>query len=408
MQYSVNECCDATSYEKCCSKHNLVETPDITDANLIYQAFLDSKKPVPWKYDTQSYQTRYLSEIAKLQNEIINKTYEFLPSNEFTINERGKTRRITADKMHEKVMKHLVCDNVLTPALKKFLIYDNGSVIKGKGISFTRKRLQTHIRKFYNRNQSNDGYILLMDFSKYFDNIQHQRIYNLIAEYVKDTDALYLINRTLDRYKVDVSYMTDEEYGCCLENIFDYLAYQNIDRSLLTGDKFMQKRLNIGDQISQILGISYLIQFDNFVKIVNSVEFYGRYMDDCCIIHSDKKYLEQLLKRLVVKAEECGIHINLDKTKICKLSDRWKFCQLKYTVTDSGKIIKYMNHDKIHSVRIRLKKLSKILNAKEFRDQFYSWFTAYKKLMTNKQRLNILQLYKTLSKEIKYVHNQTC
>lgn len=408
MQYSVNECCDATSYEKCCSKHNLVETPDITDANLIYQAFLDSKKPVPWKYDTQSYQTRYLSEIAKLQNEIINKTYEFLPSNEFTINERGKTRRITADKMHEKVMKHLVCDNVLTPALKKFLIYDNGSVIKGKGISFTRKRLQTHIRKFYNRNQSNDGYILLMDFSKYFDNIQHQRIYNLIAEYVKDTDALYLIDRTLDRYKVDVSYMTDEEYGCCLENIFDYLAYQNIDRSLLTGDKFMQKRLNIGDQISQILGISYLIQFDNFVKIVNSVEFYGRYIDDCYIIHSDKKYLEQLLKRLVVKAEECGIHINLDKTKICKLSDRWKFCQLKYTVTDSGKIIKYMNHDKIHSVRIRLKKLSKILNAKEFRDQFYSWFTAYKKLMTNKQRLNILQLYKTLSKEIKYVHNQTC
>ena len=81
---------------------------------------------------------------------------------------------------------------------------------------------------------------------------------------------------------------------------------------------------------------------------------------------------------------------------------------MKYTVTDSGKIIKYMNHDKIHSVRIRLKKLSKMLNAKEFRDQFYSWFTAYKKLMTNKQRLNILQLYKTLSKEIKYVHNQTC
>lgn len=77
MQYSVNECCDATSYEKCCYKHNLVETLNITDANLIYQAFLDSKKPVPWKYDTQSYQTRYLSEIAKLQNEIINKTYEF-------------------------------------------------------------------------------------------------------------------------------------------------------------------------------------------------------------------------------------------------------------------------------------------------------------------------------------------
>ena len=120
--------------------------------------------------------------------------------------------------------------------------------------------------------------------------------------------------------------MTDEGYGCCLENIFDYLAYQNIDRSVLTGDKFMRKRLNIGDQISQILGISYLIQFDNFVKIVNGVEFYGRYMDDCYIIHSDKKYLEQLLKRLVIKAEECGIYINLNKTKICKLSDHWKFC----------------------------------------------------------------------------------
>jgi len=408
MKYSVNEYCDTASYENSCYKRNLVTTPNITDANLIYQAFLDSKKPVPWKYDTQSYQTKYLSEIAKLQNEIKTRTYEFLPSNEFTINERGKTRRITADKMHEKVMKHLICDNVLTPAIKKFLIHDNGSVIKGKGISFTRKRLQTHIRKFYNRNQSNDGYILLMDFSKYFDNIQHKRIYDLICEYVRDEDTLYLVDRTLDRYKVDVSYMTDSEYECCMETIFDYLAYQQIDRSVLTGDKFMHKRLNIGDQISQILGISYLIQFDNFVKIVNGIEFYGRYMDDCYIIHRDKKYLEDLLQQLVVKANECGIHINLNKTKICKLSDRWKFCQLKYTVTNSGKIIKYMNHDKIHSVRIRLKKLSKILNAKEFRDQFYSWFTAYKKLMTNKQRLNILQLYKTLSKEIKYVHNQTC
>ena len=43
------------------------------------------------------------------------------------------------------------------PTLKKYLIYDNGASLKGKGINFTRKRLLKHLRSFYSKNKSNDG-----------------------------------------------------------------------------------------------------------------------------------------------------------------------------------------------------------------------------------------------------------
>ena len=49
---------------------------------------------------------------------------------------------------------------------------------------------------------------------------------------------------------------------------------------LFTGEKFMGKHLNIGDQVAQTAGISYRIRIDNYVKIVRGVKFYAGYMDD--------------------------------------------------------------------------------------------------------------------------------
>ena len=57
--------------------------------------------------------------------------------NKSVLSERGKTHFVTNNKFDDKVINQVICDEILTPALKRFLIHDNGASQKGKGVSFT-------------------------------------------------------------------------------------------------------------------------------------------------------------------------------------------------------------------------------------------------------------------------------
>ena len=50
------------------------------------------------------------------------------------------------------------------------------------------------------------------------------------------------------------------------------------------GEKFLNKSVGIGSQISQSIGILFPTEIDNYVKIVRHQKLYGRYMDDSYII----------------------------------------------------------------------------------------------------------------------------
>ena len=50
--------------------------------------------------------------------------------------------------------------------------------------------------------------------------------------------------------------MSDEEYENCMDALFNSLEHSQMDRSLLTGEKFMAKHLNIGDQVAQVAGMA--------------------------------------------------------------------------------------------------------------------------------------------------------
>lgn len=103
--------------------------------------------------------------------------------------------------------------------------------------------------------------------------------------------------------------------------------YRNISESKLTGEKWMEKSVNIGDQLSQVIGIYYPYRIDNYVKYVRSQKFYGRYMDDWYIMNPSKEELLDLLDNIHQIAEEYGIHINRKKTRIVKISSTYKFLQ---------------------------------------------------------------------------------
>ena len=379
---------------------------EIFDGNALFEAYKRAKKGSDWKPQVQRFEMTYLLELSRIQRELKEMTYEFLPSTQFVLNERGKTRVIRGEQIQDRIVKHTLCDEVLNPAVKNFLIYDNGASLVGKGIAFTRKRLLTHLRRYYAQHHSNDGYILLIDFSKYYDNIRHDILMELIKKYVTDEHSLWLLQKTVDRSKVDVSYMSDEEYENCLDILFNSLLYQEIDQRLLTGEKFMGKHLNIGDQVAQTAGIAYPIPIDNFVKIVKGVKFYGRYMGDSYAIHESKEFLEELLKGIVEIAGNLGITVNLKKTRICKLSDHWRFLQIQYSLTDTGRVIQKINPKRLTAMRRKMKKLAPKLTEKEFTDFFRSWFKNHYKIMSRYQRNNIETLFNQL-KEVTLCSTQS-
>ena len=145
----------------------------------------------------------------------------------------------------------------------------------------------------------------------------------------------------------------------------------------MEGIKMMKKSVGIGSQISQISGIFFPTQMDNFCKIVRKCHYYGRYMDDTYIIHQNKEYLRSVLKDIVRICTELGIHVNETKTQICPLTN-FTFLKTKYTLTDTGKIIHRMPRDNITRQRRKLKKLSVkvkegVLDIKEVKNAYGSW-----------------------------------
>lgn len=348
------------------NKENAQDNVDniVYDLNSLYSAFLAAKKDSDWKPQVQKYEIDFLPNIVSTKDLLKNREYHSKPSSEFIINERGKVRPITGLQMSDRVIRHSLCDNVLSPSLIDYLIYDNGASLKGKGIDFSRKRFEEHLHKYY-RMYGNDGYILLMDYSKFYDNIPHDIAYREIAKHVNDEFSLWLLQQIFDNFKIDVSYMNS---------------------------------VNIGDQCSQIIGIFYPTPVDNFVKIVKGQKFYGRYMDDSYVIHRDREFLVQLEIEIAEKAKELGMTLNRKKTRIVKLSDYYKFLQITYSLTDTGRVIRKINPKRIVDMRRKLKKLSlKVIRGErtqeEVENMFRAWMGGHAHLMSKIQRDNLNLLY---------------
>lgn len=227
-------------------------------------------------------------------------------------------------------------------------------------------------------------------------------------KYIHNPNALNFLRKVVDRSKVDVSYMTDEEYAGCMDTLFNSLEYERVDKTLRTGERYMYKHLNIGDQVAQVAGIIYPIPIDNYVKIVRGVKFYGRYMDDSYAIHESKEFLEDLLQGIIAIANELGITVNTRKTRICKLSSMWRFLQVQYSLTDTGRVIQKINPKRLTAMRRKMKKLVYKLPEKEFDDWFNAWMCNHYKIMSKQQRENMNTLYAQLKKEVYHdVHNHS-
>lgn len=373
----------------------------IADLNVLYDAFLASMNGSAWKEEPQRFEIDFLSEIIRLKKEVENRTYQTTQGSVFIYRERGKERLIHGGRMRDRVIRHALCDNELTDKLNPYLIHNNGASQKGKGMTFARNQFEKDLHNYWLEHRNNDGFIGFVDISKFYDNMQHDKIIELVCPKL-DADASWLLEEILKTFEVDVSYMDEEEYAGCMAKKFDSIKYHTeIPDEAKTGEKMMRKSVDIGDQVSQNIGIFYPTKLDNYAKIVRACKYYGRYMDDIYIIGESREEVRSVIEGIAEQAKELGMFINEKKTHIEKLSGNYKYLQIRYTLTDTGRVIRRINPKNVTRERRKLKAYKRLLDkgmmpAEDIEEAFKSWLGASFKYMSNQQIINMITLYLNL------------
>ena len=159
---------------------------DVFSISNLNNSFYSCRQNTNWKASVQSFGTNLPVEIGNLNRELMDGTWKSAGFRHFIIKERGKQREIRSVTIGERVVQKCFCDNYLVDLLSSNLIYDNGASLKGKGTKFALLRLEKHLKDFYFRNGSNNGYVVVYDFSSYFANIDHDILYSITDKFMND------------------------------------------------------------------------------------------------------------------------------------------------------------------------------------------------------------------------------
>ena len=287
----------------------------------LYDAYKCCRRGVAWKASVQRYITSTPLNILNTYKQLMTGRFRTPGFYEFDLYERGKHRHIRSTVINERVVQRCLCDNCLVPILGRTFIYDNGASMKHKGYDFAVRRLTQHLHEHY-RKHGQDGYILLFDFSKFFDNVSHELIRQILNKQLTDTKLIALTEHFVDAFG---------EIG-----------------------------MGLGSQISQVLALSSANSLDHYIKEVLRIKGYGRYMDDGYLIHVSKSYLQSCLVHIKAVCDILGITLNRKKTQIIKLSHGFTWLKIRFYLTETGKVVKKIYKRSITRMRIKLKKLHRM------------------------------------------------
>ena len=223
------------------------------------------------------------------------------------------------------------------------------------------------------------------DFSKFFDNLDHAKIIKAIGDKLHDVDSLAFLKMTLKSFCLDFSNCSNAELEA-YRNGTKIINSLNFRKANTNTTKTICKGVEIGSEVSQIIGVFYPYKLDNYIKIVRGCKYYGRYMDDFYVIHHDRAFLEELLRDIQTISGQLGLHINFKKTHIKPLNRTFIFLKTKYTLTDTGKVVMSLSSDTFKREAIKLRKFKKLyLNKRLTLDTIISQFKSWRGSVTRKQ-----------------------
>lgn len=162
-------------YPRLCSFENLF---------VAYQRARKGKRGKPSVAHFERWQEENL---LRLQEELLNKTYQPGRYTDFYIRE-PKRRKISAAPFRDRVVHHVLCQ-VIEPIFEKRFIHDSYGCRLGKGTHRALDRCTYFARRY--------AYVLKCDIVQFFPSIDHAILRGLLARLIADPDVLGLMDRIL-------------------------------------------------------------------------------------------------------------------------------------------------------------------------------------------------------------------
>ncbi len=309
----------------------------------LYKAMQKCRRGVMWKDSVARYSNNGLISTLKLKNCLDEDTYEISNYYQFTIFE-PKKREIVSTKFKDRVFQRSLCDNYLYDSITRRFIYDNGACQANRGTDFSRKRLKTHLQKYY-RKHGSEGYVLKIDFKDYFGSTPHETAKNALRCAIGNEWVFGHVCDVVDSYDDD-------------------------------GTK---KGLGLGSQVTQLVQLLVLNDIDHIIKEKMMIQHYVRYMDDLILISNNKEYLKICLEDIEKFAERLGLSLNQKKTKIFKLSQGINFLGFKFNLSDTGSVYLVASKKNINKRKRKLRKhKSLVLSGKMSKEKADACYESWK------------------------------
>ncbi len=247
--------------------------------------------------------------------------FDFEKYNIFLIRE-PKERIVMSLNLVDKIINHYVARTILIPKLEKYLDIRNTATRKNMGTSYAIKLL----KKYLNLNKKyNNFYVLKLDISKYFYNINHNKLKNMLKDKLNHNEfniVSKIIDSTNYKYVNEKIKIIKEKHN--LKNIPYYKK---------------GKGLPIGGLSSQTLSTFYLSEIDHYIIHDLKIKYYVRYMDDFILIYHNKEYLKYCLINIKNKLKKYDLKLN-NKVQIINVKNGFIFLGYFFKLKNNKIVVK--------------------------------------------------------------------
>lgn len=224
-----------------------------------WREFLNGKRK---RKDVAEFSLNFMENILSLHDELVSKKYRHGDYQAFKVTD-PKVRDIHKASVRDRLLHHAI-HRILYPFFDRKFIFDSYSCRINKGTHRAMSRFQDFGR-IVSRNNTRTAWVLKCDIRKFFANIDHQILKDILTKYIGDNDLLWLLSQIIDSY--------------------------NENGRIGFG-------LPLGNLTSQLLVNIYMNKLDQFAKRELKAKFYIRYADDFVILLENKNILEKFLAKI--------------------------------------------------------------------------------------------------------------
>ncbi len=327
----------------------------IDDILYIYEKYIyKSCKNKKKLYLFEKYKMINITNICNILN---SNNYEIKKYNIFLI-KYPKYRIVMSLNLNDKIINHYITLKFLIPKLSRYLDYRNIATRKNMGTDYGIKLVKKYIEK---NKKYQKFYILKLDISKYFYNIDHNILKAMIKNKL-DEDTYKICSSIIDS--------TNAKYiNLCIKNLKEKESMYTSRKDEINKMPYYlhDKGLPIGNMTSQFFAIFYLYELDHYIVNDLHIKYMIRYMDDYVLIHHDKDYLNQCMHEInnVLNEKYC-LSLNNNKSKIHDIKNGFDFLGYRFRVINN-KTICSVSRKTIKWIKKRIKSTSKKYNNGEYK-----------------------------------------